>query len=66
MTAARFQTRHLCGTNIKGVGTSSERSGAAAKLVMRLQQRDAQSFMGEQCSGGETGNAPTDHDHVLD
>ena len=62
----RFQSSHLGGANIKCVWTSAERSSTTTKLVVRLEKRDGQAFVSQQGCCSETGDAATDHDHVLD
>ena len=64
MASPRLETGDLGCTNVEGVGTASKGAGATSQLVMGLQQGDGKTFSGQQCTGGETGDASADHNDV--
>ncbi len=64
MQTPRLQPCHLGSPHIKVVGASAEGAGAAAALVVGLQQLHPQPRFGEQAGGCEPGDAGADHGHI--
>ena len=62
--AARLQPRHLGGPHIKVPGAPAEAAGAAAALVVGLQQRHRQTLPGQQGRRRQAGDAGPHHHHV--
>ena len=65
MAATRLQARHLGGPHVKVVGAAAETAGAAAALVMGLQQQHPLAGPGQQRRRREPGDAGAHHHYLI-